>query len=207
VLFGDVADFRPVLPIEKATVVEAQLTALRVVPESNDGNWGGNATISGGLIDGDAFGRAVADLTIQRRSADRRTLIAARGAAGAAVGHVAPQSAFLLGGRNTLPGYPYRGFAGDVFALADVSLEHAILQPFLGLRLSAAAGWASPIDPVDAPAEFLAWPIGGTDGIRPSVGAGVAIFYDILRLDLHRGLRGGGWTLLLSVRPDLWGML
>jgi hypothetical protein len=44
---------------------------------------------------------------------------------------------------------------------------------------------------------------GGRDsgGVRASVGAGLAFGWDVLRLDMARGLDGGGWELMFSVAP------
>jgi hypothetical protein len=35
----------------------------------------------------------------------------------------------------------------------------------------------------------------------------VGLFFDIIRIDAARGLRGGEWQLLFSVHPDLWTVL
>jgi hypothetical protein len=40
------------------------------------------------------------------------------------------------------------------------------------------------------------------------VGAGLGIFYDILRVDLARGLGSGGrWELIIETRPSFWNFL
>jgi hypothetical protein len=45
-------------------------------------------------------------------------------------------------------------------------------------------------------------------GLRASVGAGLGIFYDILRVDLARGLGSGGrWELIIETRPSFWNFL
>jgi hypothetical protein len=43
--------------------------------------------------------------------------------------------------------------------------------------------------------------------MRASAGAGVGLFWDVVRLDVVRGLRGGEWQLLFSVKPSLWNVL
>jgi hypothetical protein len=41
-----------------------------------------------------------------------------------------------------------------------------------------------------------------------SVGAGVGIFYDILRVDIARGLtERGRWELIIEANPSFWDFL
>jgi hypothetical protein len=40
-----------------------------------------------------------------------------------------------------------------------------------------------------------------------SLGAGLGIFYDIVRFDVARGLDGGDWEVMLSVKRSLWPLL
>jgi hypothetical protein len=39
------------------------------------------------------------------------------------------------------------------------------------------------------------------------VGVGALLFFDIVRIDVARGLRRGGWTFSLDVTRDLWPIL
>lgn len=41
----------------------------------------------------------------------------------------------------------------------------------------------------------------------PSVGVGVIGFFDLLRLDVGRTLRGNRWLVSLDVTRDLWPVL
>jgi hypothetical protein len=44
--------------------------------------------------------------------------------------------------------------------------------------------------------------------VRASLGAGLGIFHDILRLDLARGLgEEGRWELILEARRSFWDFL
>jgi hypothetical protein len=40
-----------------------------------------------------------------------------------------------------------------------------------------------------------------------SLGLAVQLFYDILRLQVARGLRHGGWAFNVDVNRDFWGVL
>ncbi len=44
-------------------------------------------------------------------------------------------------------------------------------------------------------------------GWYPSVGVGVLSLFDLLRIDLARGLRDGRWTFGLDVSRDFWSIL
>ena len=109
------------------------------------------------------------------------------------------QSLFLLGGRGTLPGYDFHSFAGQAFWLAQGVVTHPLSHPWLGVRAFAALGASYLADPSVTPAS---WAATDTDGIRASVGLGLSLGWDVLRLDLARGLRGGRWELIFSVDPQ-----
>jgi outer membrane translocation and assembly module TamA len=114
------------------------------------------------------------------------------------------QRLFLLGGQGTLPGYEYRGFAGARFGLAQALITRDVYAPWVRLRLFGAAGWtASGKSTLPA-----AWSVSVTDGVKTSAGIGAGLLWDIIRLDLARGLNNGGRTrLYLSVTPDLADIL
>jgi hypothetical protein len=122
----------------------------------------------------------------------------------------AAQQYFVFGGRNTLPGYAYRSFAGNLYALTDVDMARDVAWPWLRVHALAAVGYADlPDDDGEAGgiSPFDAWDVRMTRGLRPSVGAGVGLLWDVLRIDLNRGLRGGEWQVTLAVNERLWGVL
>ncbi|MGZ8457054.1 MAG: hypothetical protein ACXWZ4_10690, partial [Gemmatirosa sp.] len=47
----------------------------------------------------------------------------------------------------------------------------------------------------------------GQGGWSPSLGAGAYVFFDLLRLDVARGLRDGRWTFSVDVTRDFWRVL
>jgi hypothetical protein len=105
---------------------------------------------------------------------------------------------FLLGGRGTLPGYPFRSFVGDGFGLVRAVGTLPLLPPWVGLRALASLGYTHLTSSRTLPP---GWDAHDTDGLRPSVGVGLSLAWDVLRLDLGRGLRGGDWELSFSVDP------
>ena len=44
-------------------------------------------------------------------------------------------------------------------------------------------------------------------GWYPAVGVGALSFFDLFRIDVARGLRGGRWTFGLDIGRDIWGIL
>ncbi len=119
-------------------------------------------------------------------------------------GGAAPaQMLFLLGGRNTLPGYGYRSFEGDRMALVRIEATQAILTPWFRLRLFASSG-VTGLDHDRLPQN---WTGETTDGLKNSVGAGLGLGWDILRLDAARGVNGGEWEFILSVNHGFWRWL
>ncbi|MCY3599356.1 MAG: hypothetical protein OXN85_05250 [Gemmatimonadetes bacterium] len=126
---------------------------------------------------------------------------------GLAGGELPTQRLFLLGGRGSLPGYEFRGWGGDRMALWRAELSRAVASPWVRLRAIGAAGGTGLGRPGEGAARRFG--VGGSEGLRASAGLGLGLFYDILRLDVMRGLLGdpspggspGKWVVLLSVDP------
>lgn len=126
---------------------------------------------------------------------------------GVAGGALPAQRLFLLGGRGTLPGYEFRGWGGDRMGLWRAEASRAIASPWVRLRAIGAIGWAGLGRAGEGAARRFG--VSGSEGLRASAGLGLGLFYDILRLDVVRGLRGdpsldgseGNWVVLLSVDP------
>jgi hemolysin activation/secretion protein len=110
---------------------------------------------------------------------------------------------FLIGGRQTLPGFTYRSFVGDRMALIRIEASQAVFAPWLYLRAFGAAGAVDMRGTLPS-----SWSGTTTDGIAASAGVGVAVGWDVLQLDLGRGLRQGGeWELIFSAHKRFWPWL
>jgi len=202
-LFGE-SPFRPVRAAAEGTLVSARASIERTLPDRAALAWGGSVRVEGGSFDGDAFAIPHVQLQLRRGSQDRRSSAELQASAGAALGAPAPQQLFLLGGRHTLPGYSYRAFAGDVFALASFEAARDLMYPFVRARITAAAGWTGTYKA----AIPVQWGAAETRSVRTSAGAGVGLLYDLLRFDVGRGLgRGGEWQLIVSLEPRIWSWL
>jgi hypothetical protein len=116
--------------------------------------------------------------------------------AGAFTANTPVQELVHLGGWGTLPGHDFRSFAGSTFFLTRLEGTHALLHPWAGIRAFAAVG-ASGLSPhISLPP---GWDSRGSRGLRTSVGAGLSMGWDVLRLDLAHGFPDGTWEVVFSV--------
>ena len=69
----------------------------------------------------------------------------------------------------------------------------------------AAGGW---VDDSDPPSPLGVDVLGGRTGGLFSIGAGVGLLFDIIRVDVARGLGGGGvWEVIVEANPSFWDFL
>ena len=114
------------------------------------------------------------------------------------------QAKHFIGGRQTVPGYPFRSEVGDGFWLLRSEAAIDLLHPFLRLRAFGAAGQTR----LDETLETISLPTGDRPSFLLSAGMGLGLGWDVLRLDLAKGLRKGGeWELILWVKHDFWPWL
>jgi hypothetical protein len=212
-------DFRPVRPIDDGVMLGGAVSLAHAPPSGKAVAWNATVGVDGGhlALDDDTVGLAAhrsaadfvrprVDVGLTRRWPAGGTRLEAALSAGAAAGTLPAQALYLLGGRGTVPGYAFRAYGGDRFATLRTTLSTDVRSPFLRGRLFGAAGWADAGGPgTDALARWGAVPM---DAPKLSVGAGVGIFYDILRVDLARGLSSGGrWELMIEANPSFWDFL
>ncbi|MDT8435616.1 MAG: hypothetical protein RRA92_02565 [Gemmatimonadota bacterium] len=192
-------DARPVRPIDEGTDL---LLSLRL--ERYAGTLAGTrltATLAADLSAGSDFGytRWTGELRALPREPDAAWAWEARAGLGAGTGTLPAQKLILLGGRGTLPGYRVRAFGGDAGGFLHVAVSRSVWHPWVRVRALGAAGWADAGGPGrDAAARFG---VGRTGDLRTSLGGGVALFYDVVRVDGARGLRDGRWEWMVSVSP------
>lgn len=202
--FDDNRDFRSLRPIEEGTRVSARLRLQRAGDPLLLRSHRVAIGLEGGTFEGSGFSRTLLSVGTTLRSSGFERSLEADIHAGVNVGETPPQHLFLLGGRQTLPGFPYRGFGGEHFArLSADAAQDLFGGQWLRLHALGWAAWSHLPDDLARPG----WNVAETDGVRASLGAGLGIFYDIVRLDLARGLGGGEWQLLLSIDPLWWDRL
>ena len=153
--------------------------------------------------------RGVADVRWQVPAG--RTAVVLRGLAGAASAELPRHRSFVLGGRGTLLGVPFRSLAGRTAAWGSLEWRVGVGVP--EIRLGSFAGTGRKL--TVAPYAALGWtggrlagfPAGPSPGVDPAVGVGFGWFHDLLRLDVGVGLRGGRVAGALDVSRDFWDIL
>jgi hypothetical protein len=118
---------------------------------------------------------------------------------------------FVLGGRGTLVGEPFRAFGGRSYALAELEWRLNVPGPAIPLGSFASTGHTMVLAPFMAagwagrPYPGLPWQ--ATGGVRPVAGLAAELFMRLIRVEAGVGLRDGDVGLTLDVHPDWWGVL
>ncbi|MFH1764590.1 MAG: hypothetical protein ABIF09_10400 [Gemmatimonadota bacterium] len=194
-------EFRPVLPVDEGIWTSVALAGSSQMP------WPNLLLTAEGLLGrfkDQGFGSLSGGLSYRRRWLTQGAEVQTDLQGGALLGDPPLQAHYFLGGRQTLPGYPFRSLVGDGYWLLRSEASIDLLHPFLRLRAFGAAGGAREdglIDPTFPPGEKR-W------SYLLSAGAGLGLGWDVVRLELARGLRDGGeWEVILSVKQDFWPWL
>lgn len=117
-----------------------------------------------------------------------------------------PQEQVFMGGPISGPGYGFHSLVGGVGV--SQRLEWQARIPFVPISLGRFG--RVPATLVLAPYLHGVWldrSPSGEQGLFPAVGLATIGIFDLLRLDVARGLRGGRWTFSLDVARDLWPVL
>ncbi|HST60381.1 MAG TPA: hypothetical protein VLK84_16905 [Longimicrobium sp.] len=218
-LLGGGDHFRPVAPVVEGTFFGGSAGIRRTLPAEVARGVSLGLSVDGGRLDTDGkdhhFARLRLDLGWVRRGGGGRELLL-EAQAGGVLGDQPPQATFLLGGRGTVPGYRFRSYGGDAFGLARATLSADLVPQFVRGRVFAAGGWTgdseSRTPAIDClpglPCIDQLYRLGSRTGGMASVGAGVGLFFDILRIDVARGLGGGGvWEVIVEANPSFWDFL
>lgn len=200
----DGARFRPVRPVDEGTLFGATGMLRRTGPIGSASSWDASLAVEAGRLEESSYARPVLELSVHHQSTGRSTTVSARAAAGGVSGAAPVQRLFLIGGPGTLPGYEYRSFIGDRFAVAEAEISRTLFSPWVRLRGLAAVGWTDLVD-VEIPD---GWDAAPTGGLRASAGFGFGLIHDVLRIDWARPVgRSGDWKMILSVHPGLSDIL
>lgn len=205
--------FGPTLPVQEARGPRLSLQVRRV------GEWlAGQATLRaearvsrlfGGASDHEDVARVSASVEYERMLPLGRLLTRTFGGvvsdgAGAPVQHL-----FYAGGPATAPGYEFHQLAaGRLFGQrAEWHLPISFVAIPLG-RWGRTPGhaWLAPTASAVHVGELPAFrPSAG--GWYPSVGLGLIVLFDLVRVDVARGLRDGRWSFGLDVAREFWRVM
>jgi hypothetical protein len=118
---------------------------------------------------------------------------------------------FVLGGRGTLLGEPFRAYGGRDMALGQIEWRFEAPVPAIPLGSFASTGRRLTVAPFVAlgaagrPLGNVPW--GSSDGVRPVAGIALEWFMRLLRVEAGIGLRTGDFGLTVDVNRDWWGLL
>jgi hypothetical protein len=130
---------------------------------------------------------------------------------GAGSDRVPPHRTFVIGGRGTLPGEPFRRHGGRYVALGHLEFRFDVPAPAIPLGSFASTGRRLTVAPFVAagyagsPVTGLPWT--GSDGVRPVAGLAVELFMRLIRVEGGVGLRDGGFGIIVDVNRDWWRLL
>jgi hypothetical protein len=193
--------FRPVLETEEGLWRSVEASATAASP------WKALSLHGVGLLgrfDDRTFGHFSGSLDLHRRWLTQGVELRGTLQGGALIGDAPRQALFLLGGRETVPGYPFRSRVGNGYWLLKAQGSRDLMAPWIRLRAFGAAGGTH------SSGEILpeGWPQDQTNSFLLSGGLGLGLGWDVLRLDLARGLtEGGEWELILSLNHAFWAWL
>ena len=201
VVSDDIAntEFRPVRSVEEGALTAVTVRAPLGLPADGDLHLSSEL----GRFERRTFGSLTARARWAIDDLDRGWHAELSLDGGGVTAEAPAQALYLLGGRWTLPGHDYRSFVGDRFWLLRSEVTVPIVSPYVGLRLLGGVG-ATYLDDRVLPVD---WPGLDSDGLRGSLGAGLAIGWNSVRIDLAHGVRGGGWEALFSVAEQFRGWL
>jgi hypothetical protein len=166
--------------------------------------------------------RASFDLDIQRDVGPARFASRTIGALVHSDEAIPVQELVYFGGAISAPGFDFHTLAGEAAVSQRLELRFGVPFPAIPLgRFGRSAGRAT-LAPF-ATAVALSSPgrvsfdgailPGSTrflwrgDGIYPSLGMGLQLFFDLVRIDVARGLRDGAWRFYVDVNRSFWSVL
>ncbi len=213
--------FEPVLPAWRIAGVRAELRGSGGwVPDGDRATrglwnvWSSVGALTGS--DGSAMhvaplvARISATLRIERRTSGDRTLMTQSEMALAGGRALPPQWLAFAGGPWSAPGYNFSHFETRAYVSQRVEVRQPIPAP--GIKLgrfgkSPAHITLAPFVQAIAIGSGLRHVPSPVAGVYPSVGLGTLFFFDLLRVDVARGLRNGQWRFAIDIDRAFWGML
>ena len=139
------------------------------------------------------------------------------GAAIPVKGTLPSQELVYFGGPVTAPGYDFHSLVGRTAVSQRIESRLPVPFPSVSLgrfgrtpRNAKLAPYATVVALQRAdvgPVRVGAPPPSLTSGAYASVGVGLLTFFDLMRIDVARGLRQGRWSFAIDVTRDMWGVL
>ena len=154
--------------------------------------------------------RAYATLTLERPLEQGRLALLVAGGAVGGNAPVPPQEWLYFGGSMSAPGYRYHELGALAGATTRLEWRAQVPAPAISLgRFGRIPGQATlaPFAQATLARRALSGDTSHPTGIYPSAGLALQPFFDLMRIQLARGLRNGRWSLNVDVSRDFWGIL
>jgi hypothetical protein len=155
-------------------------------------------------------GRAYASLSIERPFESGRLVLFTAGGAVGSTGPVPAQEWLYFGGPVSAPGYAFHELAAVSGVTQRVEWRTSVPAPSFSLgRFGRAPGQATlaPFAQATFARRAVDTDVAHPAGVYPSVGVALQPFFDLVRLEVARGLRHGEWRFNVDVSRDFWGVL
>ncbi|MEO7520914.1 MAG: hypothetical protein ABIW79_03760 [Gemmatimonas sp.] len=214
-------EFRPTLPAWRLQGVRAEARGAGGWVASSEhpasGRW--NVVLALGAMNGsDNIGERVhplvarghGTLLLERRIAGDRTLASQTGAGAAGGQALSPQWLVFAGGPWSAPGYEFHEFSTRAFVSQRIEFRQPVPAPQIPLgKYGKAPGHVTlaPFVAAIATASGITSVPTRAAAVYPSFGVGVLFFFDLVRIDVARGLRAGQWRFALDIDRGFWGIL
>ena len=211
--------FEGVIPARELTGFRTRLIADRptqLLLGSLELRARGEASVMPGRV------RGSLDLDLQRDAGAARLVARTIGAVVHSDRDIPVQELVYLGGPMTAPGYDFHSLVWEAALSQRLELRFPVPFPSFSLGRfgrSAASATLAPFATAVALSSpgAVSFGAGGvpsvgrlrwaTDGVYPSVGAGLQLFFDLLRVDAARGLKDGRWSFYIDVNRSFWSVL
>lgn len=195
--------WRAVLDVGRSSLaVGRAVVSLRGAMVSERTQW--DAGVGAGTTGWVGRGTASADLTVPavHGAFVLRTFVGAVAGADA----VPVQRLVRIGGPVSAPGFSYHQFAGRAAFSQRVEWQRSV--PFVPLRLGRFGTVPSSLTLAPFASAFWVDASGANgQGWHGAVGLGTMALFDMLRVDVARGIRDGRWTFSVDVSRSLWPIL
>lgn len=191
---GPETEFRPVRSIDEGTMTSLAATVRAGLP----GDGRARLTLTGAHLGDRNFGSIETEASWAFAAPGDRWSGRVEVAGGATSTDTPPQRLYMIGGRHTLPGHDYRAFTGNAYWLLRTEGTVPLYPPYLGIRAFAVLG-STYLGGLTLPPD---WDVRDSGGLRGSVGLGLSMGWDAMRLDVGRAVWGEGWEAVFSVAPE-----
>lgn len=156
--------------------------------------------------------RVDADMRVEWPFANGQTIVASSFVGTTVGSDVPPQWLQFAGGPWTGPGYGFHSFVGRSILSPRIEWRFPVPFPSVPLGRYGKAPARAQLAPF-VQAVLLSGASDDArvsryqDGVYPAVGVGALLFYDLLRVDVSRGLHRGTWRFAIDVDRAFWGVL